>query len=146
LNRFTSVRHNPARWQSTVTKPWGSIEGAPRILIVDDDASLLSLLRILLTSAGYQVQTAVDGQQALMVAAMYEFDVILLDLEMPVMNGREFFGEYRNRGNQTPVVVVSAYGAEAARAELGAEGAVAKPFDPDNVTHLIDRILGRGSP
>jgi CheY-like chemotaxis protein len=77
---------------------------------------------------------------------MSEFDVILLDLEMPVMNGREFFGEYRNRGNQTPVVVVSAYGAEAARAELGAEGAVAKPFDPDNVTHLIDRLLGRGSP
>ncbi|MND05640.1 DNA-binding transcriptional regulator QseB [compost metagenome] len=60
---------------------------------------------------------------------------------MPRMDGRAFFREIRARGNQTPVLILSAYGATAARDELRAEAALRKPFDPDALVEEVRKLL-----
>jgi CheY-like chemotaxis protein len=130
-------------WRSPSTRCWTSQAPTTRILLVDDDPSLRSLIRILLSSSGYEVVTAVNGEDALDRLDEAEFSLILLDLEMPVMNGREFFEQLRARGDETPVVIVSAYGADAARRELGAQAALNKPFDPHRAVLLVKDILGQ---
>lgn len=113
----------------------------PRVLVLDDDPSLLRAISLSLRLEGYEVETAVDGIDGLEVLSKGEFDVIVLDLQMPRMDGRAFYGELRQRGFQMPVLVLSAYGAHDARRELGAEGAVSKPFDPSDLVSTIGRLL-----
>ena len=134
------VRHE---WRSSISSIWISERTTRRLLIVDDDSSLQTLLRILLTSSGFDVTTAGDGRQALALAQAGNYDLILLDLEMPVMNGREFYREFRQRNTETPVVIISAYGADVGQRELGAQGSINKPFDPVNVQRIVESILNQ---
>jgi two-component system response regulator MprA len=99
------------------------------------------MLRLCLASDGFSVDTAEDGFQGLDRLAAQEFDAVVLDLQMPRMDGRTFFREMRSRGHTAPVLILSAYGAEAARDELNAEGAVAKPFDPDVLTATVRKVI-----
>ena len=112
---------------------------AARVLVVDDDPGLLRMMRLALVSEGLEVVTATDGAEALDRISAQSFDVVVLDLQMPRMDGRTFYREIRSRHNETPVVILSAYGAESARNELGAQGAINKPFDP---FELIDTVTG----
>ena len=111
------------------------------VLVVDDDASLLKLFRAILRSADYDVTTAGNGSEALEVARLQHIDVIVMDLRMPVLDGPAFFRELRARGDKTPVLVTSAFGARDAQRQLGAEGAIEKPFDPDDLLLAIDKLL-----
>jgi DNA-binding response OmpR family regulator len=108
-----------------------------RILVVDDDQAMLRMIRLTLVSEGYAVTTATDGYDGLHQLARQDFDLVVLDLQMPNMDGRTMHSEMKRLGNTTPVIVVSAYQAETARIELGAAGAVNKPFD---TAVLIERI------
>jgi DNA-binding response OmpR family regulator len=111
------------------------------VLIVDDDRNLTRLVTTVLGLAGFEVLTAGDGEAALGVLADRNVDLVILDLLMPRMDGRTFYKEFRARGNSTPVLIASAFGARAAQHELGAEGAVEKPFDPDALLDAIDSVL-----
>jgi CheY-like chemotaxis protein len=111
------------------------------ILIADDDRSIGRMLRVLLTSEGYDVQLATDGRQALEIVAAAEPDLVLLDLQMPDMDGRTFLREFRRLGRTAPVVVVSAYNAEQAMQELGATAALSKPFNPDLAIEIVRSSL-----
>lgn len=73
--------------------------------------------------------------------AEHSFDLILLDLQMPRMDGRTFYKEIRSRQISIPVLILSAYGSERARDELQAEGALSKPFHPDALSRTIRDIL-----
>jgi DNA-binding response OmpR family regulator len=97
-----------------------------------------------LSIEGFQVRVAHDGAEALESIDGQPPDAVLLDLQMPVMDGRECFKVMRGRGFLMPVVIVSAYGAEAAQRELGADGFVNKPFDPDNLVAVVRRALNGG--
>ena len=112
-----------------------------RILLDDDDTALQRMIRLTLASEGFDVVTAQDGVHALEQLDHGSFDAILLDLQMPVMDGRTFYREMRARGVGTPVIILSAYGANEAREELQAEAAVAKPFDPDDLIALTQRLV-----
>jgi DNA-binding response OmpR family regulator len=112
-----------------------------RILVVDDDVNLTRLLRAILRTSGFDVVTSGDSTEGLTVAENDSFDLIILDLRMPVMDGRTFFRELRAKGVTTPVVIASAYGARAAQAELGAQAAIEKPFDPDRLIDTVNRII-----
>ena len=144
--RATETNEAPAgtHWSSGSEISWGAQERSGRILVVDDDAALLSLMRILLSSSGYEVELARDGGEALSLLAVKTYDLILLDLEMPKMNGRAFFREYRSRGGATPVVVISAYGAAEATKELGAQAFVPKPFEPETLVRKVESLLAKG--
>jgi CheY-like chemotaxis protein len=115
-----------------------------RVLVVDDDANLTRLLRTILRTSGFDVVTASDSSAALDMVSGQQFNVIILDLRMPVMDGRAFYRELRGRGDNTPVVISSAYGARAAQAELGAQAAIEKPFDPDKLVQTVTRLLEDG--
>jgi two-component system response regulator SaeR len=111
------------------------------VLIIDDDRNLTVLLSTVLSLEGHEVMTASDGEAALALLDGRRIDVIVLDLRMPRMDGRAFFRELRSRGNQTPVVIASAYGALDAQRELGAEGAIEKPFVPETLARAIKDVL-----
>lgn len=113
-----------------------------RVLVVDDDASILRLLRMIFREAEFDVATSSNGQEALESVERAEPGAIVLDLEMPVMDGRTFVRELRSRGYQTPVLILSAYGARQAQRELDAQGGIDKPFDPDAVVAAVASLLG----
>jgi DNA-binding response OmpR family regulator len=110
-------------------------------LIVDDDAGLLRLLTTILRAADYDVATALNGFDALDVTERRHFDAIVLDLRMPVLDGPGFFRELRARGDTTPVLVTSSVGARDAQRELGAEGSIEKPFEPDDLLDAVGSLL-----
>ncbi len=113
-------------------------------MVIDDDEALLRMLRMTLLTGGMHVTTAVNGAVALDDVETANPDVIVLDLQMPVMDGRSFYRELRRRGISVPVIILSAFGARAAQEELGAEAAIAKPFDPDNLIAAVRRLLPDG--
>jgi len=113
----------------------------PRILVVDDDEALLRMIRLTLITEGYAVTTARDGFEGLAAMARAVFALVVLDLQMPRMDGRTMYAEMQRRGSEIPVLLVSAYGAEAAREELRAAGAVSKPFDTAVLLNRVQAIL-----
>jgi len=110
-------------------------------MVVDDDAATARMISLALREDGYAVSSASDGQDALNKLEPDAPDVIVLDLEMPVMNGRTFYHELRARGLETPVVVVSAFDAHAGQRELGADTYLTKPFDPDDLLDKVRELL-----
>ncbi|HRE29037.1 MAG TPA: response regulator, partial [Anaerolineales bacterium] len=101
-----------------------------RILVVDDKANVRQLLSEYLTGQGYQVETAVNGREALYAARHFTPDVILLDIMMPEMDGYAFLKEYR-RDRSVPVIIITAREEETDTVlglELGADDYVIKPF------------------
>jgi DNA-binding response OmpR family regulator len=115
-----------------------------KVLVVDDDPNVLRLLSVILRYEGFGVDTAEDGLRALDLVTQEAPDLIILDLNMPVMDGREFYGAVRRCGYSGPVMINSAYGATAARIELGAEAAMDKPFDPDDLVALVRTMVEPG--
>ena len=109
------------------------------VLVVDDDPAIGRLLSLILATENMDVARAESGAAALemLQTGTQQPDVILLDLSMPGMDGRETFREVRRTGVTSPVVFCSAYGAESAKEELGAEGAINKPFNPESLIASI---------
>ena len=109
-----------------------------QIMVVDDDAGIRAALADVLDEEGYDVVQAADGREALDLLideAPDATQAIILDLNMPVMDGATFYREIRSRGMAVPVVILSAIDAVRIGRELGASAALNKPFD-------IDRLLG----
>jgi two-component system, OmpR family, response regulator QseB len=118
------------------------VDDSPRILVVEDDARLSTMLDDLLSSEGYLVTTARDGQRALHDGLTQKFDVILLDRGLPVLDGLDVLTKLRQSGVTSPVLILSALGNPADRVEgldLGAEDYLSKPFDIDE---LLARLRG----
>jgi len=113
------------------------------VLVVDDDPDLVEIMLFLLIEAGYAARSASNGKQALEEVLARKPGVVLLDMNMPVMDGRQCARELRTRyGSSIPIVAVTA--AEHARRcgdEIGADDVVAKPFDPDQLVAVVDRIV-----
>lgn len=108
------------------------------ILVVDDEDTIRSMLRLVLESEGFRVATAANGKQALDRIAQERPGVVLLDLQMPVMNGWELQDRLREEQPQVPVVFMTA----GMRAKVEAErhhaaGYLAKPFDVDELIRVV---------
>jgi len=102
-----------------------------RVLVVEDDDAVREVVRCALKDAGHQAISALDGQDALRLAMVIDPDVVVLDLELPLMSGPDFIGSWRaQRGTCAPIVVISGRPdvKEVAR-RLNARAAFAKPFD-----------------
>jgi two-component system, response regulator, stage 0 sporulation protein F len=126
-------------WESRVAV-WDDT-AAHRVLVVDDDDAMARMIRLTLLSEGYVVTTASDGIEGLEKLEQGGFALVVLDLQMPNMDGRQMFTEMKRRGINVPVVIVSAYGAEAAREELNAAAAIRKPFDTAVLLEKIQSLL-----
>jgi CheY-like chemotaxis protein len=116
---------------------------ARRILVIDDEQSILLLVRAVLAEAGWDVLTTSSAVDALERMASIQPDLILLDMRMPVMDGWRFTEELRAQGNTLPIVVMTA--ARDARVwadEIGAVGYVEKPFEIDDLVGTVARLAG----
>src|SRR5918911_3241539 len=114
-----------------------------KVLIVEDDPDLAALEAELLEEHGHRVEVASNGQEALAAVERGAPDLILLDMKMPVMSGREFADEYR-RAEPSPapiVVITAAEDAQRRAAEVGASAWIAKPFDPDELVAHVMRLF-----
>lgn len=116
-----------------------------KILIVDDEQALVKGLKLSLEQAGFQVSSAYDGKTALDLARSPEFDLIILDLMLPEMDGFEVCRELR-KTHDTPIIMLTARGEPIDRIlglELGADDYVAKPFNARELIARIRAILRR---
>ncbi|MDQ3809156.1 MAG: response regulator [Chloroflexota bacterium] len=112
-----------------------------RVLVVDDDQNLRELLAMALLEEGYQVSSAADGAAALAQVRDYQPDVILLDMQMPVMDGPTFAERYHQLpGPHAPIVVFTAAGcARGWASNLPAAAFLDKPFDLPAVAAILRR-------
>lgn len=110
-----------------------------RTLVVDDDHDIAELVRLALTDEGYEVVVASNGSAALLAIETTPFDLILLDMRMPVMDGWEFARAYQARPAPRPpiVVVTAARDAGERAAEIDADGYISKPF---SLEELLDAV------
>lgn len=117
---------------------------AARILVVDDEEDIIELVRFVLADAGYSVVTAGDGRQALAAVAAEMPDLILLDMKMPIMDGKQFAAELRRRHDDAaPIIVLTAAADARKRAlEVEAVGWLAKPFELPDLLRIVRAHLG----
>ncbi|GAE28964.1 response regulator [Halalkalibacter hemicellulosilyticus] len=118
-----------------------------RILVVDDEDRIRRLLKMYLERENYQVEEAENGEDALQLAIEKDFDVILLDIMMPGMDGIEVCQELR-KSKATPVIMLTAKGEEANRVqgfEVGTDDYIVKPFSPREVILRVKALLRRAS-
>jgi CheY-like chemotaxis protein len=115
----------------------------PYILIVDDDADFRLGLRTALEMKGYQVDEAANGEEALAKLAEKPPLLVLLDLQMPVMNGREMLQRMRSTQGlqELPVVIISGFGFEWEAELMGAQGYIGKPFEQEELHQTIANLL-----
>jgi CheY-like chemotaxis protein len=116
-----------------------------RVLVVDDDTGVRTLVATTLTLEGMAVYTARDGAEAwtaIQSRASSFFSVIVLDLQMPEMDGRAFGRLLREAQLDVPILLLSAHGAAAAQQEVGAAYAMSKPFDPAALAEEVRRLAG----
>lgn len=118
-----------------------------QILVVDDEDRIRRLLRMYLEREGYLIEEAEDGEKALQMALDKNYDLILLDLMLPGMDGLDVCAELRKK-KATPVIMLTARGEEANRVEgfeSGTDDYVVKPFSPRELVHRVKAVLRRAS-
>jgi DNA-binding response OmpR family regulator len=111
--------------------------------VVDDDTDFREGLRAALEMKGYQVEEAANGKDALEQIQKKPPLLVLLDLQMPVMNGRELLQKLRAEADtkDVPVVIISGFGFEWEAELMGAQGYVGKPFEPEELERTIAALL-----
>jgi DNA-binding response OmpR family regulator len=114
-----------------------------QVLVVDDDSAIRGMIVSVLEEEGLSAQGASNGAEALEAIEASPPRLIVLDLQMPVMDGWSLFRHLRSSGVQTPVLLISAHGVKDARVALGAEDALAKPFDIDELIYRVTALLAR---
>lgn len=117
-----------------------------RILIVDDEPNVRLVLRTALEPVGYRVDEAGDGTAALERVAELAPDLVLLDLQMPLMNGMTTLGRLRASGRDVPVVIITAHGSVPSAVEamkLGAIDFLQKPLTPERLRETVADVLAR---
>jgi len=118
-----------------------------KILAVDDSASMRQMVSFTLQGAGYEVVEACDGQDALNKAKQNQVDLVLSDVNMPVMDGITLIRNLRTLPNYkfTPILMLTTESAADKKGEgkaAGATGWIVKPFNPDQLLNTIKKVLG----
>ena len=117
------------------------------ILAVDDSASMRQMVAQTLEGAGHEVTSAADGQEALNLAQAGQFDLVLTDVNMPVMDGITLTRELRTlpQFRFTPILVLTTEAGKDRKMDgkaAGATGWIVKPFNPDQLLAVIRKVLG----
>ena len=119
---------------------------APRILLVEDEPSLVLTLTDRLEAEGYRVETAGDGEEALARAAAGAFDLVILDVMLPGRNGFDVCRDLRQRGLQVPILMLTARAQVVDRVvglKLGADDYLTKPFEMLELLARVEALLRR---
>ena len=125
------------------------VKQAARLLLVDDDPSLLKLLGMRLSSEGYQVTTAASGPEALRLLQKEKIELVISDLRMDEMDGLALFGEIQKRHMGLPVIILTAHGSipdAVSATQQGVFSFLTKPVDRDALYKAIDEALAQQAP
>jgi DNA-binding response OmpR family regulator len=126
-----------------------TLSAKPKILLVDDEIAITNNLAPFLSRAGFDVVVASDGEQALTTIESFSPGLIVLDVLMPRLDGREVLRRLRQSGNWTPIILLTQVGEATERAmalEEGADDYLNKPFDPHELIARIRAVLRRAQP
>jgi len=118
-----------------------------RVLIVDDSQVVRSFHGNILKSAGFYVEGASDGVEALEMALSRKYDIILCDINMPNMDGLTFVKRYREQERETPIIIITTQEENINRQkgyEAGADLYVVKPVKPNSLITHVKMLLGEG--
>lgn len=119
---------------------------AQRVLLIEDEPGLVLALTDLLTAEGYEVETTPDGQAGLTLGSEDRFDAIILDVMLPGKNGFDVCRDLRQRGIQTPIMMLTARGQltdKVVGLKLGADDYLTKPFESLELLARLEALLRR---
>ncbi|MFZ9840630.1 MAG: response regulator transcription factor [Candidatus Nanopelagicales bacterium] len=121
-------------------------QSTPRVLIVDDEAGIRSLLSETLSLVGYSTLSAENGMQAMSLLRAEKFDLVLLDINMPLLSGFEAISRIKKLDSHLPVIMVSARQDKSDVIEglkLGADDYISKPFNLEELVMRVNALLRR---
>jgi excisionase family DNA binding protein len=130
---------------ATPTRPASAGNARPRVLVVDDEASIRDLLAKTLALAEYDVDVAPDGRSALERMRLYPYDLLIADLKMPGMDGLTVIREAKRYKADLPVIIITGFSTESSAIEavnLGVAGYLTKPFRVPQVLAAAAKALG----
>ena len=121
------------------------------VLVVDDEPNILLSLEFLMKRAGYEVRTAVDGDDALQAIATHRPDLVILDVTMPKRDGYEICRSIRTNADwrRMRIILLTAKGREVEREKgmsLGADAYITKPFSTREVVDRVKQLLAQSQP
>jgi excisionase family DNA binding protein len=140
-----SQRPRASRISATPARPVAPVAGRPRVLVVDDEATIRDLLSKTLALAEYDVDLAPDGRSALERLRMIPYDLLITDLKMPGVDGLAVIREARRLKADIPVIIITGFSTEASAIEavnLGVSGYLTKPFRVPRVLAVAAKALG----
>lgn len=140
-----SQRPRTARATPAPATTRASALARPRVLVVDDEASIRDLLAKTLALAEYDVDVVPDGRSALERMRLYPYDLLIIDLKMPGMDGLSVIREAKRYKADLPVIIITGYSTEASAIEavnLGVAGYLTKPFRVPQVLAAAAKALG----
>lgn len=118
-----------------------------KLLVIDDDTKLLASYRDLLSPYGFEVLTAPDGQEAIGIVEQHpDILLVILDLAMPRMDGREWLRWFRGKRRDSPVIVITGYKVDSDDADLKPAIVLEKPFHVAELLDLVGLFCGLGTP
>ena len=118
-----------------------------KLLVIDDDTKLLNSYRDLLSPYGFEVLTAPDGQEAIgLVEQNPDILLVILDIAMPRMDGREWLRWFRGRRKESPVIVITGYKLDADDVDINPSVVLEKPFHVAELLDLVGLFCGLGTP
>ena len=130
---------------TALSRPATAGNGRPRVLVVDDEASIRDLLAKTLALAEYDVDVAPDGRSALERMRLYPYDLLIADLKMPGMDGLTVIREAKRYKADLPVIIITGFSTESSAIDavnLGVSGYLTKPFRVPQVLAAAAKALG----
>jgi len=118
-----------------------------KLLVIEDDEQLLVKYRDLLLPYGFEVLMASDGEKAIPLVEQHpDIQLVILDLSMPRMDGRQWLRWFRTRSKESPVIIITGYKLESDDEDLKASVVLEKPFDVAEFLDLVGLFCGLGTP
>ncbi|HEX7707916.1 MAG TPA: response regulator [Thermoanaerobaculia bacterium] len=118
-----------------------------KLLVIDDDEKLIGYYRELLTPYGFEVLFAFDGEQAMPLVDQHpDIQLVILDLAMPKMDGRQWLRWFRGKRQDSPVIIISGYKLDAEDEDLKPSVVLEKPFHVAELLDMVGLFCGLGTP
>ena len=116
-----------------------------RVLLIEDDSAMAQSIELMLKSEGFNVYTTDLGEEGVDLGKLYDYDIIILDLQLPDMSGFDVLKQLRVNKIATPILILTTESSDDMKAQgkaAGATGWLVKPFDPAKLLEVVKKVIG----